>query len=162
MGTLPRHKTGAMNWRGEKPRIEFSPASLCDSNREYFVNRILAGLMCMLCLLAANARAEAPKEEVKAPASAEIKQGLAGCAHCTFNASKQCLPALKLGDTVYLIKVDEKASESTKKLVASLAESKEPAKSVKFKGRPMEEKQAAALGSEIKSYYEIGEMSIQE
>jgi hypothetical protein len=125
------------------------------------VNRFIAGLFCMLCLLTATARAEAPKEESKSPTPAEVKEALAGCAHCTFNATKQCMPAIKLGDTVYLLKLDEKANESTKKLVASLADMKEPAKKVKFTGRPIEVKEAAAA-AEIRSYYEIGEMSVQD
>jgi hypothetical protein len=125
------------------------------------VNRFLAGMVCMVCLFTASVRAEATKEESEFPTSSEIKHALAGCAHCTFNATKQCMPAIKLGDTVYLLKVDEKANESTKKLVASLAEMKEPAKNVKFKGHPIEVKEAAAA-AEIKSYYEIGEMSVQD
>ena len=128
------------------------------------MNRFIAGLFCMLCLFAANVRAETVKEDAKppAPVAGETKIALAGCAHCTFNASTKCLPAIKLGETVYLLKVDEKASEATKKLVASLAEMKEPAKTVKIKGKPLDEKETASLGGGIKSYYEIGEMSIQD
>ena len=129
------------------------------------VNRMLTTVaLCLCCLAASRVRAEAAKEEAPAKpdvTKADIQKALAGCAHCTFNSTKVCMPAIKLGDVVYAVKVDEKASEATKKLVASLADMKEPAKHVVFKGKPMDEKAAAALGTEIKSYYEIGEMSVE-
>ena len=128
------------------------------------MNRILTiASLCLLCFAASGIHAEDIKP---APAKmddvtkSDIQKALAGCSHCTFNATKQCMPAIKLGDTVFVVKVDEKASEATKKLVASLAEMKEPPKHVVIKGKPMDEKAAAALGGETKSYYEVGEMSV--
>ncbi len=133
------------------------------------MNRILiAASLFSLCLAVTGLRAEDVKPAPNpAPAKSddatksEIQKALAGCSHCTFNATKQCMPAIKLGETVFVVKVDEKASEATKKLVASLAEMKEPPKHVVIKGKALDEKAAAALGGETKSYYEIGEMSVE-
>jgi hypothetical protein len=133
------------------------------------VNRLLAAVVCVICIGSVKAFAEEPKSETKpastAPAADAVK-AQAGCSHCTFNSTTQCMPAIKIGDTVYIVKVADQASEQTRKLVASLPQMKGDAKNVKLVGKPVpaeEAKKAAEVAkSENKNYYEIGEMSLQE
>ena len=137
------------------------------------MNRILACVLCLICSASWALVAEEGKIPAApvnpAPVAAQTGDAVkaqAGCSHCTFGATSQCMPAIKIGDTVYIVKVNEQASEATKKFVASLPQMKGDAKPVKIIGKPLsvEEgtKAAAVAKSETKSYYEIGEMSLQE
>jgi hypothetical protein len=57
----------------------------------------------------------------------EVKEmkGDAGCMKCCFKSGDDCAAAVKMGDTVYALKTSDKASDETKKLVASFKDTKE-------------------------------------
>src|SRR5437868_10990457 len=134
------------------------------------MKHLMAAVFCMACVCSISVRAEEPKPTAPAP-TIEVKQETvkcqAGCSHCTFNATKQCLPAVKIKDQVFVLAVSANASEETKRFVASLPSMKDDAKplNVKLTGRTMSgpeaEKVASAVGTEHKVWFEVGEISVE-
>ena len=69
-----------------------------------------------------------------------------------WNCEKECAPAVKIGSVVYLVKMDDKLDEKTRKLLIETS-GKDPIK-VKIKGTTAEE------GGK-QSYYHVGELLVE-
>ena len=131
------------------------------------MKHLMAAVFCLACICSLSVRAEEPKPAAPAEAKQETVKCVAGCSHCTFNATKQCLPAVKIKDQVFVLAVSDHASEETKRFIASLPSMKDDAKplNVKLTGRTMSapeaEKVASAVGTEHKTWFEVGEISLE-
>ena len=108
---------------------------------------------------AEDAKTDPPKKEEKKPdeKKTETKDGYTvaevGCAKCAFGIVDKCAPAVKIGTVVYLIKMDDKLDEKTKKMLADTSGKKETVK-VKIKGSTAEE-------NGKQTYYHIGELLLE-
>ena len=129
---------------------------------------ILAAFACLACAIPVLVRAEDKPgtPDANPPAKTDAVKAEAGCSHCTFKVTTQCMPAIKVGDVVYIVRVSENASEATKKLVESLPKMKDGVKNVKIVGKILPaadaEKAATAAKAEHKFWMEVGEMSIAD
>jgi hypothetical protein len=139
-------------------------------DRSNIMKHLLAAVVCLACAYPALVCAEEPKPGiivVDPPPPAAPFKCEAGCSKCSYKATTHCLPAIKLNNVVYIVKVSDNANEATKKLVATLPDMKDfTSKKVKIVGNVMPEAEAAkasiAAKTEHKFWFEVGEMSLEE
>jgi len=116
-------------------------------------------LAFMTSIYAEEAKTEPAKKEEKKPdeKKTESKDGyteaVIGCGKCAFGLTEKCAPAIKIGTVVYLINMDDKLDEKTKKILTDTSGKKEVVK-VKVKGTTAEE-----TGKQ--SYYHVGELLLE-
>src|SRR5437868_3818125 len=88
-------------------------------------------LAFMTSIHAEEAKPEAPKKEEKKPEEkkTETKDGYTeatvGCAKCAFGLTDKCAPAVKIGTVVYLIKMDDKLDDKTRKMLVETSGKKD-------------------------------------
>src|SRR5689334_8049109 len=100
---------------------------------------VVLSLAFMSASYAEDAKTEPPKKEEKKPETKEgYSEAVLGCGKCAFGITETCAPAIKIGTVVYLIKMDDKIDEKTKKLLDGTSGKKEVVK-VKVKGTRSEE-----------------------
>jgi hypothetical protein len=114
---------------------------------------LLAFTACAEDTVKPEPKKEEKKTEIKADSKDGYTEAVVGCAKCAFAMTDKCAPAIKIGQVVYLIKLDDKLDDKTKDLLTKASGTKETIK-VKVKGSTAEE-------NGKQSYYHVGELLIE-